>query len=182
MNRDSVSDGDTRRRPIQTRHIEYASFLRDDGLFEIEGKLVDTTITTGRAIHVMRLSVVFDSTLVIRSVTTIMDAGPFAACAGDNDLFGCLVGERISPGWKQQVSKKIGRSESCTHQVELLFSVATVAYQAIAISPEVDGIDPFERLRQKGEPPHFLDGCRAWQADGDLVKEILPEFFVPRQD
>lgn len=169
------------RKPIHTRRIEYTSYLRDDGLFEIEGRLVDTMSMAGNDMHDMTLRVTFDDSMVLRSAETTLVAGPFSACHGDPNLFDRVVGERISPGWKQRVSRKIGRVESCTHQVELLFSMATVAYEALSMAPEVNGIDPFDHLRSLGSRPHFLDGCRAWQTTGELVRKVFPDFATPRK-
>lgn len=181
MSRDDAMGDANHRRPIQTRRIEYTSFLRDDGLFEIEGKLLDTREASGDVAHDMTLRVVFDGDRIIRSIDAVMQTAPFSHCASDKDLFARLVGEQISPGWKQRAAKKMSRSESCSHQLELLFSMATVAYQATAIAPEVLGLDPFKDLRDKGIRPYFLDGCRAWQADGDLVGERFPDFAEPKR-
>ena len=168
-----------RRKPIHTRRVEYASFLREDGLYEIEGKLVDTIETTGNPIHAMALRISVDEELTIRSIDAVFETGPFPSCPGDPDLFLGLIGVQISPGWQQRVRQKIGIRESCTHHMELLFAMATAAYMAVSLAPGVDGLDPLAHLRSKGVKPHFLDGCRAWQADGPVVAALFPDFAVP---
>lgn len=169
------------RKPIQKRRIEYASFMREDGLFEIEGSLIDSIAPADESIHVMKLRVVFDGALVIQMAEATIETGPFETCADPHAMFQRLVGEQISPGWKQRVRKKIGRTEGCTHQLELLFSMATVAYQAVTMSPQVNGLDPFAYLRDKGERPYFLGGCRAWRTDGEMAGKHFPEFAGPER-
>ena len=172
----------THRKPIHTRRVEHASFLREDGLYEIEGKLVDTVETTGNPIHAMTLRITFDEELTILGVAAVLETGPFPSCQGDPDLLLGLIGERISPGWQQRVRQKIGSGESCTHHMELLFAMATAAYMAVSLAPEVNGVDPLAYLRDKGIKPHFLDGCRAWQSDGPVVREFFPDLAVPKRE
>lgn len=169
------------RRPIHTRRIEYASFLREDGLYEIEGRLIDTVEASGNAIHVMSLLLAFDQNLVIHSVRPALEAGPFPSCHDNPDVLLGLVGIQIAPGWQQRVRAKIGSSESCTHHMELLFTMGTAAYMAVSLAPELNGTAPLSHMREKGIEPYFLNGCRAWQADGPVVKEFFPDLAVPRR-
>lgn len=168
------------RQPIHTRRIEYASFLREDGLYEVEGKLVDMVEASGKAIHVMSLLLTFDQDLTIHGVRPSLETGPFPSCNDSPDPLPGLVGMRIAPGWQQRVREKISITESCTHHMELLFTMATVAYMAVSLAPAINGVDPLNHMRRMGIRPYFLNGCRAWQADGPVVKEQFPELAVPR--
>lgn len=168
------------RQPIHTRRIEYASFLREDGLYEVEGKLVDVVEASGKAIHVMSLALTFDRDLTIHGVRPSLEAGPFPSCHDNPDLLLGLIGVRIAPGWQQRVRAKISSAESCTHHMELLFAMGTAAYMAVSLAPEVIGVDPLKYMRENGIKPYFLDTCRAWQTDGPVVREQFPELAVPK--
>ena len=170
------------RKPIHTRRTEYASYRRDDGLFEIEGKLIDTAATSGRSFHVMGLQMAFDDQLVIRSINEILETVPFEDCRQGPDVYARLIGEKIAPGWKKRVGAIINRHESCTHQLELLFNMGTVAYLAVSMAPLLDGIDPLTQSRDAGARPFFLGGCKAWRLDGPIVADKFPKFAEPKND
>lgn len=180
MLRDPLMSDTVIRRPIHTRRIEYASFLRGDGLYEVEGSLIDVLVASGKPKHIMSLVLTFDQDLTIHGVSSHMEAGPFPSCHDNPDLLQGLVGVQIAPGWQQRVRAKISNNESCTHHMELLFSMATAAYMAVSLAPEINGIDPLSYMREKGIEPYFLNGCRAWRTDGPVVKALFPELGVPR--
>ena len=167
------------RKPIHTRRTEYTSYRRDDGLFEIEGNLIDTVETSGKSVHVMSLRMVFDDQLVIRSISPILETVPFADCREGPDVYARLIGEKIASGWKRRVSAIIARHESCTHQLELLFNMGTVAFLAVSMAPRLDGIDPLEQSRNAATQPFFLGGCKAWRLDGPIVADKFPKFAKP---
>ena len=56
----------------------------------------------------------------------------------------------------------------CTHLRELLFNLATAAFQTMSSSfaPPADG-----------RPPMHLGQCKAWAFDGPVVEKVYPMFF-----
>jgi len=126
-----------------TRKISCTGYQRDDGLWDIEGHLVDTkpfaipnkdrggTIPAGDALHDMWLRLTIDDQLTIRAAVASIDWSPFTRCSGATDSFPALVGLRISPGWNRRVRKLIGGTLGCTHINELLAQIATTAIQTI---------------------------------------------------
>ncbi len=102
------------RRPLHTRRITFAGFVRDDGLFDIEGELIDSKsepihmhergdLPPGGAIHHMRVRVTVDDTLTIRAVQTAMDAAPFGYCQNAVDPVQRLVGATLGAGWRKAI-------------------------------------------------------------------------------
>ena len=55
-----------------------------------------------------------------------------------------------------------------THLRELLFNMATIAFQTLPEGPLPDAID--------GSPPHFVGQCLAWDVNGSVVKRHYPAF------
>lgn len=81
----------SKRRPLHRRNIDVQGYLRDDGLWEVEGVLQDTkgydisskdrgTIPTGDFLH--HLSLVFDSDFRIVDVRCSMMDTPYKDCPG----------------------------------------------------------------------------------------------------
>ncbi len=176
------------RRPLHHRLLDLRGYERADGLFDIEGRLVDTKsypfdnrwrgrIEPGEPVHDMMLRLTVDEDLVVRRVEAVMDAAPFDLCPAITAAFGSLAGLRIGPGFNREVRRRVGGIRGCTHLVELLPALATVAIQTIAPIAA-------RRRRQRGEPegdapPAHLDGCHALRRDGPVVRTHFPRWYRP---
>jgi hypothetical protein len=82
-----------------------------------------------------------------------------------------MVGCTLGAGWRKAIEKNLGGVQGCTHLRELLFNMATVAFQTIQgafTSP-----DPTK-------PPPHLGRCHAWDLEGPLVERQYPVFFRPK--
>lgn len=171
------------RRPIHTRHIECTSYERDDGQWDIDGHLTDVKsygfqnefrgeVKPGEPIHDMRLRLTVDADLKVCAVEAKTDAGPFAICPAINPAFAALEGLKIGPGWNRKVRELLGGVRGCTHLVDLLGPMATVAFHTVRWSRQA----PNTRPRSEAKPP--LDTCHAWAKDGDIVRRRYPEHFT----
>lgn len=166
-----------------TRRVEYRGYRRDDGLWDIEGELIDTkphafeiegegVWTPGQPVHHMRIRLTIDEAMVIRDVAVSMDAYPHAPCPEAVPPMRRLIGERLGKGWRRTIERHLGGTEGCTHLRELLFNLATAAFQtrADAFTPGADG-----------RPPMHLGQCHTWAFDGPVVQRVYPMFFRARQ-
>jgi hypothetical protein len=162
-----------------TRRVTYQGFLREDGLWDIEGELIDTkphpfeiegegTWQPNEAIHHMRLRVTVDDAMVIRDVCVAMDAFPHDPCPQAMPPMQGLIGETLGRGWRKTIERHLGGIQGCTHLRELLFNLATAAFQtqAASFAPSADG-----------RPPMHLGQCRAWDFDGPVVEKVYPMFY-----
>jgi len=178
------------RRPLHTRRIECFGYQRDDGMWDIEGHITDVKtyafineergrVEPGEPVHDMWIRLTVDEGFVVRDVEAVTERAPFSICPGIAPNFKRLIGVHIGRGWRKSVRDRLGGTEGCTHLVELLGPMATVAFQTMG-----PGRDPDLRER-KGAPrgpldrkPYFIDGCHAWASDGPIVAREFPEFFV----
>jgi hypothetical protein len=164
---------------LHTRRVNYQGFLREDGLWDIEGELEDTKPHAfeiegegfwepNEAIHHMRLRVTVDAAMVIRDVAVSMDAYPHSPCPQAMPPMQGLIGETLGRGWRKTIERHLGGIQGCTHLRELLFNLATAAFQArtASFAPTPDG-----------RPPMHLGQCRAWDFDGPVVEKVYPLFF-----
>jgi hypothetical protein len=131
------------RKPAHTRKITCAGYQREDGLWDIEGHLVDTKpfalqnkdrggrIQPGEPLHEMWVRLTIDDQLVIQEAEAVTDWAPFNRCAGATDSFRQLIGLQIAPGWNRKIRNRIGGINGCTHINEMLGQVATTAIQSL---------------------------------------------------
>lgn len=170
------------------RRIACDGYLRDDGLWDIEARLVDTKpfdlpnrdrgghIVAGEPLHEMWLRVTVDGELVIRRVETVTDAGPFNICPRITDNFRRLEGERIGPGWNRRVRELLGGVDGCTHLVELLTPLATTAFQTIY--GDRYGAGPGSGRKRGGDITAKLIGsCHALAPDSEVVRDFWPAYY-----
>ena len=178
----------TARKALHTRKVTFEGFLRDDGLFDIDAELIDSKsepihmhergeLPAGGAIHHMRVRVTVDDSLTIRAIQTAMDAAPFGNCQNAVDPVQKLVGARLGPGWRKAIEAAMGGVAGCTHLRELLFNVATAAYQTVPIELS-------KQREARGEPrdpnapaPYFVGKCLSWDREGPIVQRVLPMYY-----
>jgi len=171
-----------------TRQIRLEGYRRDDGLYDIEGTLLDTKpfavpnhhqreIPPGTPIHGMTLRLTVDLDLEIRAVEAVSDHVPNPVCRDVTPNFQRLVGLRMTPGFTRAVRERLGGREGCTHLVELVGAVATAAYQTLFLEREAR-----ERERPGRERPHIIDSCYTLRSDGPVVARRWPEFATAPTD
>src|SRR2546429_9658976 len=158
----------TRRRHMHTRSIECNGYLRDDGLWEVEARLRDSKPFTQRAdrfreelkpgdpVHDIGLRLAIDDSMRIHEAEAMMRATPYPTCVEVEPILQRLIGERVGPGWRETVRRKIGRLETCTHLVGLLGPAGTPLYQTMSYGRNPDGPDTLENPQKSREPPLFL--------------------------
>jgi len=166
------------RRPIHTRQVVCEGFLRDDGLWDIEGRLLDTksddmenrdrggVIAAGEPIHEMAIRVTIDDDMLIRKVEAVTLHAPFSLCGEIAPAFSALEGAHLGPGILRLVRERFGGVKGCTHLIELMAPIATTAFQTLV-----------SRAKSKsahGVGPRIVDSCHALAADGDVVARLWP--------
>ncbi|HEX7563350.1 MAG TPA: DUF2889 domain-containing protein [Bradyrhizobium sp.] len=172
---------------MHKRSIECDGYLRNDGLWEVEARLVDTKpfaqrdhfrgdLRAGDPVHDIAVRLVVDDAMTIREAQTTMRATPFPTCIEVEPVLQRLVGERIGRGWRELVRRKIGRLESCTHLSELLGPAVTALFQTMSYGKTPEGRSSLEQQRSASEPPFFIGGCHSWRTDGPVVAEMFPQF------
>lgn len=174
------------RSPLHTRNVVYRGFRRDDGLWDIEAEMQDTKtypmqrheidLVAGAPVHRMSIRTTVDDSMTIREVASSMDDTPFGECLGSNDPIQAMVGVTMGPGWRQAIERALGGTRGCTHLRELLFNMATVAYQTI---PGYRGLLRTEAGLPEDEgtePPYHLGKCLSWDFDGPVVRRHYPQF------
>jgi hypothetical protein len=176
-----------RRRLMHRRSVECVGYLRHDGLWEVEARLVDTKpfaqrdryrgeLKAGDPVHDIALRLAVDDRMTIVEAETTMRATPYPTCIEVEPILQRLVGERIGKGWRELVRQKIGRLETCTHLSELLGPAVTALFQTMSYGKTPEGGSSMDHQRAAGERPFFIGGCHSWRTDGPIVAEMFPQF------
>ena len=171
------------RNKIHDRQVECHGYLRDDGLWDIEGHLVDTKtysfttshrgeVPAGVPVHEMWLRITVDDELLIHEVDAVMDYHPYTICPQITANFKRLKGLRIGRGFRRKVSEQVGTVEGCVHLQELLGPMATTAFQTLAGHR-------FKSAKQDPDyRPPFLNTCHAHASTSVVVKEFWPRWYT----
>ena len=183
------------RQLLHTRNITCLCFHRDDGLWEIEGRLTDRKdysfenenrgeVDAGEPVHDMWLRVTLNDNLFITNVEASTDASPYTICPEITKNFSLLKGLTIGPGWRKAVKNKVGGIHGCTHLVELLGPIATTAYQTI-FSEKAQTFKKYKSPQSKTKmvseeeryKPRLLNTCHAFGESSSVVKKRWPNFY-----
>ena len=178
----------TPRRLIHERRTITRGFQREDGLWDIEGELVDEKTYTyadrhrgplpaGSPMHHMRARLTIDIDLKIHAAEAAMPAHPFATCLEAVTPVDGLVGRSLARGFGRAVEETMGRTAGCTHMRGLLLAMATTAYQTISSWREQHMPELGAPRLADGETPFFFDQCRSWASTSPVVAEYFPKFY-----
>jgi hypothetical protein len=175
------------REEVHFRRIDMRGYRRSDGLYEVEGRVIDRKpddfphpgyggkgVLAGEMIHDMRVRLVFDADLMVRDVETSTDRAPYPSCPEGGRLLQSIKGLRMVSGWSRAVRERLGGARSCTHLMEILIPMGTAAFQSLA--PMY--MQRPERQDANGRPLQ-IDSCYAYAADGDVVLHRWPQFHRP---
>lgn len=170
------------REEIHHRAINCKSFKRHDGLWDIEGRLVDTKgysfklygrdpLPVGDALHDMSIRLTIDDDFRVHDVEAVIDSAPYSMCPNITENFKRIIGLSIAKGWRREVNKRVGGIQGCTHLVELLGPMATTAFQAIY---------PLQTKLQTPEPsvrPMLLNSCHAHATHTHITRRKWPDWY-----
>ena len=169
------------RTEIHQRQIDVRFFRRSDGLYEVEGRLIDRKthafrrllqecdIPAGAPLHDITVRLVVDANSLVHDASASFSASPFTLCRQAAQTLEPLKGLKIGAGWNKRVRELLGGAASCTHIVELLGPMATTVHQGFAP----------ERLARMTEPGNEdfkskLDSCYSYGRDREVVAQLWP--------
>ncbi len=175
------------RQRLHQRIVRCWGYRREDGLWDIEGQMVDTktypfpnedrggTIQAGESLHDMWIRITVDDQFFIHAVEARTDAAPFSLCPTIASRYQQLVGVRIGPGWSLKLRELFSGVQGCTHLSELLGPVATTMFQTVyGQRYDEDDAKPAENR----PPPPVLNTCHALSSDSPVVKRRWPNAYT----
>ena len=178
-----------KRRHLHTRTVTFEGFAREDGLWDIEGQVIDVKtygfpnedrgrIEAGEPLHDMRVRLTIDTDLCVHKVEAATQASPFRICPEIAPNYRKLEGAVIGPGWRARIREVAGGRDGCTHISELLAAMATAAFQTLYAERERRvGETP---IPTSGKRPRWVDSCYALRDDGEVVRRRWPQYARPK--
>lgn len=185
------------RTQVHTRTLTCTAYERTDGLWDIEGRLLDIKpfdwvnkdrggrIAAGEPLHDMSIRLTIDLDFMIHDVDACIDYAPQNVCSDISSAYKKLIGHRIGPGWAKLTKSLFGNISGCTHLREMLGPVASTSYQAL-VKPRF--------LRSQAEQgkvvsedtlifgsPEVVNTCHAWGASRQAVREYWPDYYVAKK-
>ena len=97
-----------------TRRITCEGYRRDDGLWDIDARIVDTKTyrytepdrgprAVGEPGHDMSVRLTIDDAMIVRDIEVVFSSNPYAACLGAAPNFKGLIGAKVGLGWRKAV-------------------------------------------------------------------------------
>jgi len=184
------------REPLHTRRYDFRGYRRTDGFFDIEGRMIDTKdyafpnewrgmVEPGDPVHDMIIRLTLDNHFTVQDIAVVTAASPFAICADITPAFDALKGATVAKGWSRTLRNAFSGAHGCTHHVEMLRAMGTVAFQTIYGYREkakrdagVTKSDGPPADATPGKKPGFIDTCHALASDGEVVRTHWPQFYV----
>lgn len=189
------------RQHLHTRRVTCQGFFREDGLWDIEGRITDEKsyehanewrgpLAPGDFIHDMSIRLTLDHKFTIVDVEAVTDKSPYRMCGDITPDFKKLIGLRIGGGFHREVRARLGGIHGCTHIVELLGPVATTAFQTVS-SRKAAELNRAHRAKTgtlpKADPdapkkprrkPYMLDTCHTWASNSEVTRRWVPDFYT----
>lgn len=176
----SLPVSEVERELTHTRRVRYEAYKRSDGLWDIEGHLLDTknhdfrlktgVRRAGQAIHDMWIRVTIDRNFNILDAVAATDAVPYpGGCDRVPPVYRQLIGLNLIRGFRKKTWEILGGVKGCTHITEMLAGLPTAAIQSFA------GEMPEER--EDGGKPFQLDQCQALETGSETVRRWYPKWY-----
>jgi len=172
------------RRLLHQRTVQCQGYQRDDGLWDIEGRMTDIktyafpnedrggAIHAGEPLHDMWIRLTVDDDFLIHDAEARTDSSPFGLCPEITGRYRQLIGVRIGPGWSLKLRELFSGVNGCTHMTELLGPVATTVFQTV-YGQRYDQEDA--KPAAERTPPPVLNTCHALASDSPVVKKRWPQ-------
>lgn len=181
-----LSEGSTRRSLIHTRSVRFEGYKREDGLYDIEGRLVDVKpislqlasrqVPAGEAVHDMRVRLTIDGKLNVLAAEAVIDARPYEGyCETIAPDYHRLVGTNLGKGFRKAAQDLLGSVRGCAHLNEMLGQFPTAAIQTMA--GERRDTDDTDNTDTTLDKPFQLDRCHALDTHGEAVRRYYPRWY-----
>lgn len=174
-----------KREKIHCRQIISEGYLREDKLWDVETRLLDSkTVATDSMqrgmiesheyIHDLSIRLTLDSDLVVQDIEVSSDATPMIACKQSPDWYEALKGEKVKTGWRQKVKTLFKGVKGCTHLNDMLTIAATTAYQTIHPYLMQKGVDKYGKQQTFAHVTEIMkNSCHGFNEEHELIKNYL---------
>ena len=193
-----------RRKLLHERRYDIRGYEREDGMIDVEGKIVDTKpysydnhdrgyIPGGEPLHEMHLRLTIDHDFKIQKSVAATLYSPYRMCPGSADAYTRLEGLTIGPGFNKRAAEAVGTAFGCTHITEMLRAMGTVAFQsmwpiihrkekAAEEKRQTENPSGASEVEKPKKRPELLGSCHAHAPWSEVVERNWPDFFDPEAE
>lgn len=185
-----LPDPITARKLVHIRRVEIECWVRDDGLVDLEARMVDLkdkdyplppalgVRLKGEPLHDMRVRLTVDFDMMIQDAFVSSDAVPYpGGCDTIAPVYQKLIGLNLTKGFRRAITELFGGVRGCSHITELLGALPTAAFQTMAsLQREQGRMDWDDAVTQ--QPPQ-LDHCHALETSTETVRLFYPRWYRP---
>ncbi|MCA8903234.1 MAG: DUF2889 domain-containing protein, partial [Hyphomonas sp.] len=165
---------------------------REDGLWDIDATVQDSKfydyfdlergkLPAGAFVHNISTRVTIDNEMNVREIAYHMEDIPYSFCHGGGENLPKLVGANLAKGWRHALNENLGRTAGCTHLKEMLFGVATVAFQTLSAWRESRTGAESLSTGDITETPFYMGGCHSMAFDSPVVEKFYPLFYTGKK-
>ena len=172
---------------IHTRTMDITAYLREDGLMDVEGRIIDVKPfehqmtdgmrKAGEPVHDLSIRITLDKALNVTDAVASMDYTAHGLCPQAAPNFSNIVGLQLGPGWNKKIKAAMSPGLGCTHIIEMLAQMASGAYQAMwsrKMREQVEIPSPEERSMDAG----MLNSCYPYRQNSPWIKEHYPREYI----
>jgi hypothetical protein len=164
---------------LHTRQVQCTGWEREDGLFDIEGRMSDVRSfdqdgrrgnfprQAGDPVHLMSLRITLDEKFTIVKAEAVTHQAPYADCHGIHPAYKQLIGMQIKGGFTKAVKALFEAEAGCTHLTELLGPMATTAFQTLGPAMERRRVKRGEPLEDPNSAKRLLGSCHGLRRGGE---------------
>jgi len=180
-----AADDKVAREALHRRVIDMQGYKRADGLYEIEGHILDTKpvdfkapngdkfVPANTPLHEMRVTITFDWDMTVHKIAAQTFAGPYGPCYDAPPTLQAMVGKSMARGWSAEVRKHLGNEKSCSHLAHMLGPMAAAAYQSLTVERAAMPT----KVDADGRPLK-INSCFAYGTDREVVLKMWPKFYT----
>lgn len=151
--------------------------MSDRKPFDFQLASVDRVVNANEPLHDMGVRIVFDTNMKVVDVQSFSAAIPYAECPQAAATLCNLIGLSMTSGWSKEVRTRLAGAKGCTHLIDILVQLATVAFQAMTVIRKHQSA----QLDTQGQPKK-INSCYAYREEGAIVQLQWPRWFRSEPD
>lgn len=173
--------------PVHERKLTIHTYPLEDGRVIVEGRLRDERLVFGYhrdgsprppgVVHWMGVRLLIgDRSLTILEAEAEMPTVPHALCPTVADSVKKLIGLTIVSGFSNQVRKRLGGVEGCSHMMHLVLAMGPAALHGYWAAQSLEPYPVPRSFEEIPGLPYLINSCQLWKEDGPLIQEIREKF------
>lgn len=178
--------------PVHQRKIEIRTYPLEKGRLIVEGRLTDDRLVTGfhwdgrprppGVVHhlIVRLLIGAWPPTILEAETEMSEV-PHELCTTVAETIQKIVGVTISIGFSDQIKKRLGGVEGCSHMMHLILAMGPAVLHGYWTQHSRQPRSLPQSLEEVQGLPLLINSCQLWREDGPLIQMVRERITELRQ-